>query len=133
MQTISYDATGQWQNGKLPPATVSMEMAPKASEVGVIVVALFTTALTTGAVTYLLSQLIGKFSGGLKPSKIKTSVGALKLEVTFDGKKAAGAVVALDQFETAVNNALSAARQDKSSGLSGETWTLSDAELVASY
>ena len=133
VQTISYDATGQWQNGKLPPATVSMEMAPKASEVGVIVVALFTTALTTGAVTYLLSQLIGKFSGGLKPSKIKTSVGALKLEVTFDGKKAAGAVVALDQFETAVNNALTAAKQDKSSGLSGETWTLSDAELVASY
>lgn len=139
-QTISYNVNGQWQNGKLPPATLSLEVAPESGEVApesgefaVIVLATFTTALTTVAVTYLLGQLIGKFSGGLKPSKIKTSVGALKLEVTFDAKKGAGATIALDQYETAVGNALAAARQDKNSGLSGESWTLSEADLVASF
>ncbi|MCF3642306.1 hypothetical protein LXM94_20250 [Rhizobium sp. TRM95111] len=135
-QTISYTADGQWQQGPLPPSTVALSTgeraATKVNEIAVIVAATFTAALTTAAVTYLLSKLIDKFSGGLKPSHFKTSVGSLKLEMTFDNKKGVAAIM-LDQYEQAVNAALAAAVKDKNSPLAGESWTLSETDLVTSF
>ena len=84
--------------------------------------------------TYLLSKLIDKFSPGLKPKKITSSVGSLKLQIDFEDPKNRMLVqLGMDMYETAVDQALTKAKEDKSSGLGNETWTLTEPALSVSY
>ena len=142
-KTISYSASGQWQDG--PPASklfigadqdhvAALQAGADAGEgVAVIVAATFTTALTIAAATYLLNKLIGKFSGGLRPSEVQTSVGSFSATLKFQRAQSAIALLGLDAYETAVDNALKAAAADSTSGLGGERWTLAEPQISVTY
>lgn len=131
-KTISYNASGMWQNG---PLSLSVELVDNELPVSMTVVATFTTALTIAASTYLMNKLINKFSDALRPSSIEASVGGMKLTVKFSGSnnhqilKAFGA----DKFEFAVDKALRAAKADPNSSLQKETWSLSEAAINVAY
>ena len=130
-KTITFNAAGQWEPGAPALVTFDVEAVNEEAALAVTVAALFTTALTMTAVTYLLGKLIDKFSGDLKPRKITTSLGAMKLEVVFAVRdKDDDANLGLDSYEAAVNDALNAAKNDRASGLSDESWTLSEPALT---
>lgn len=137
-QVISYNAAGAWEAG---PLSQTVDLAAVAGvgrvsdPLSVAVLATFKYALTAGAVTYLLSKLIDKFSSGLRPKKIQAKVGGSQLLVEFEGAKNREivAVLGLDKFEEAVNGALRQAKADGSSGLQNETWTVSEPSLSVSY
>ena len=133
-KTISYNKEGVWQDGPLQAPELELGAVAGAGGLAVTIAATFSSVLTTGAVTYLLSKFIDKFSSGLKPSHIITSVGSCKLEVVFDEKE--GPLVydaSLDGFQDAVRRALIAAQKDRTSGLAGENWVLNETQLNASF
>ncbi|MDB5475559.1 MAG: hypothetical protein JWP49_1070 [Phenylobacterium sp.] len=137
-QTISYNSAGQWVTG---PLSTSADFASVGSAgavgdpVTVTVLATFSVALTTAAATYLLSKLINKFSGGLRPTSIQTSVGSVSLTIKFQGSQARQVLAAFgtDKFENAVNAALVLAKQDTTSGLQSESWSLSEPSVALSF
>ena len=81
----------------------------------------------------LLKNLMSKFSGGLKPSKITTSVGSFKMELEFQKARMVIALLGYDAYETAVEGALVKAAADPNSGLKGEKWTLSEPQISVLY
>jgi hypothetical protein len=142
-KTITYSASGQWQDGP-PPSKLfigtnqdhvaALQAGADAGEgVAVIVAATFTTALTIAAVTYLLNKLIDKFSGGLRPSQIQASVGSYSATIRFQRAQSAIALLGLDAYESAVDNALKAAAADNTSGLGGESWSLTEPQISVTY
>lgn len=134
VKTISYNKDGAWQNGGLSDIAEEAGLAPQAGELAVLVAATFTKALTIGAVTYLLNKLIGKFSGGLKPTEITTSVGSARLEVKFQASnRISRELFQQDAYEIAVSKALTSASTDPASDLGGESWTLSETRLSVTY
>ena len=134
IKEISYNRVGEWQNGKLSAKLDLTGGVGAGGGISVAVVAIFKYALTAASVTYLLNKLIDKFSSGLKPKSIKTSYGSAKLQIDFEDPKNLMLVqLGLDIYETAVDQALNKAKEDKSSGLANETWTLSEPALTVSY
>lgn len=122
--TISYNKNGVWQSGALGGDPAALAGAVKSGDVAVTVVAFFSKALVVGAVTYLASKLIDKFSGNLKPTEITVSANPASVSVKFaGGQGSAEAAANLGLYDAAVNKALNAAVLDKSSGLAGESWT----------
>ncbi|MCG7374004.1 hypothetical protein JQR84_23740 (plasmid) [Pseudomonas luteola] len=121
-ETISFNANGQWVPGAI---NAGKDLS---SGKTVLVVAAFSTTLTTVAVTYVTHQLISKFATGLKPKEIKVDASKKTVRISFDNSKASSlSKLAQDQYEKAVNDALTKAASDKSSGLLPNTWTLSEA------
>ncbi|MEM1284451.1 MAG: hypothetical protein ACFB01_06570 [Cohaesibacteraceae bacterium] len=135
-KTISYTSSGDWVQGGLPSA-VSMDAVTEdldGSGIMVEVLATFTTALTTAAVTYLLKNLIDKFANNLKPTKISAAAGSAKLEVEFaKGAGDASAADTMDKYEEAVNQALTAVASEKNSPIAGEKWGLSEPQVAVFY
>jgi hypothetical protein len=135
-QTISYTSEGKWVAGDLPSSSdVDLSSVDAAQNtLAVEVVALFSKALTAGAVTFLLSKLIDKFSGDLRPSKISAGAGNATLDIEFASGPDNGAqVMAMDAYEDAVNNALRAAANEKGSPIAGEKWGLSEPQVAVFY
>jgi hypothetical protein len=134
-KTISYNTAGEWQTGPLSqkldiPTAGLAEVDP----LTITVLATFKYALTVTAVTYLLHKLVEKF-GVLQPTHITAAVGSTKLTVKFAGPRVHEILAAFgtDKYETAVGNALSAAKKDKLSDLQKETWTVSESTVGVSY
>jgi hypothetical protein len=101
------------------------------------IIAAFTYPLAIAAVTYLGSKFVNLFAANLQPEKVsvvKTASGDYKLEVTFktpgDTLRANGGS---SIYETAVTNALAAAKKDAKSGLAGETWSLTETRIAFAY
>ncbi|MBT2372738.1 hypothetical protein [Pseudomonas fluorescens] len=132
-KTINYTSAGKWEDGEPASLELDIEASAPGETIAVIVAATFSAALTAGAVTYLLNKLIAKFSSSLKPSKIKTSLGSFKLEVTFCEPKNRGLRLGLNIYEQAVNNALQVAVKEDPSSFTNETWTLSDTQAEANF
>jgi hypothetical protein len=130
---VSYNAAGAWQKGPLSQAIALADSV--AEDILVTVLATFQYALTAAAVTYLLNNLISKFSGGLHPTEVTTSVGSVKMTMKFSGPQTRRILTALglDKFETAVDQALKAAQNDPKSGLKDETWKVSEAGISVAY
>ena len=135
-KVISYNASGAWQTG---PLSQSLDLAATGlgqdvDSFSVAVLATFRYALTAGAVTYLMKNLIGKF-GNLHPTKISAAIGGLTMTVDFGGQRVREILTAYGttKYETAVNNALRQAKADKKSDLQDETWTVSEGTVTASY
>ena len=130
-KTISYTKDGNWQDGPLSSSLVLSQVG----DVTVEVVAAFQYALTVGAVTYLLNQLINKFAGNLRPSKIEATAGSFTARMTFNNPKNRKilSIFGTDKYLSVVGTALSAAKKDPNSGLDKETWTLSEPTLQVSY
>lgn len=132
-QTISYNDSGKWVAGALTADNIELDTdVTNAAFVEVLVV--FNTILTTGAVTYLLSQLINKFPDSLKPTSIKASAGSANLEIRFSESADDGlGFVALDQYEIVTNEALYSASHDSSSPIAGDEWQLSEPRVSVFY
>ena len=128
-KTIAYAASGQGVDGSPPSTMLIGSLEQDSGDVLVIVTATFITALTIGAATYLLNNLLSKFSGGLKPSEITISKDSYKLEMKFHKARTVLALLGLDAYEDAVNSALTKAVTDPS--LKGETWTLTETTGVS--
>lgn len=124
-QTISYTSEGKWVAGDLPSSSDVDLSAVEAVQntLAVEVVALFSKALTAGAVTFLLSKLIDKFSGDLRPSKISAGAGNATLDIEF-ANEPGNSVQVMDAYEDAVNDALRAAANEKDSPIAGESGDL---------
>ncbi|MTJ83960.1 MAG: hypothetical protein F8N37_23485 [Telmatospirillum sp.] len=134
-QSVSYTADGQWVPGSLNAAVDLHGVGALGNPVVVSVLATFSSALTTVAVTYLLSKLINKFPAGLHPTDVEVG-GAnslLTLKFASPGNRDLLAVFGVDKFESAVDQALRAAKADKASGLQGETWSLREASIGVSF
>lgn len=130
-QTISYNVNGTWQQGPLPSSTYALDASAQVADVSLTVIAALSAALTTVAATYVLNNLVSKFSSGLKPSSIKVSRGSASIEITFQSEPQAS--LQLDKYESAVNQALTALKNAPKSPFAGETWTLSEPNLCASF
>jgi hypothetical protein len=140
-KVISYDSSGTWLDGPLSSkmtvgfdddVVAAFKKLEDVDPVSVTVLATFTAALTIASVTYLTNKLISKFSGGLKPKKITTSVGSYSMTLEFDNARTVIALLGADAYESAVNDALGKAAADSTSGLKGESWSLTDT-LSVSY
>lgn len=135
-QTISYTADGQWVEGSLP-SQVDLRQVPGAAinPIVVQVVATLRYAIAAGSLTYLLNNIIGKFSPGLVPTVVTASALGASLTFEFAGQKNRDilATFGFDKFETAVNNALAAAKADSKFNLKTETWTLSEPTVSVHY
>jgi hypothetical protein len=131
---ISYNRAGEWQNGKLSRKLDLAGGLGAGVDITIAVIAIFKYALTAAAVTYLTSKLMDKFASGLKPKKISTEIGSAKLQIDFEDSKNLMLVqVGLDIYETAVDQALTKAKDDKSSDLGNETWILTEPTITVSY
>lgn len=135
-QVISFNAEGEWQDGPLATsARVASQavsgqsisgQAPVGGGPGVTVVATFQNALSVGTATYLLRRLIGHFSPDLRPTQLRAQVGDSRLVAIFQAPFGLEAASGVDRYESSVNAALLLARADPTSGLQGQTWTLSE-------
>lgn len=134
-QSYSYTAEGQWVPGTLP-STLALGPSGNGEEndTVVTVTATFTYGLTVAAVTYLLSKLIDKFSGNLRPKKISVDAKKKAMTVEFSDKRTRDILgtLGLDKFEAAVNGALHGAKADPKSDLAKETWSLSESRVGVS-
>jgi hypothetical protein len=138
-QTISYTAAGTWEAGPLPSTMDLTQASGQASgaegnSIIVEVLVTFRYALSLAAVTFLLNKFIGKFSSGLRPTSVTTSAGSFKLNVKFDSPKNREVlkVFGASKYDEAVLSVLSAVKNDKNSGLAGETWTVGNAAITVS-
>jgi hypothetical protein len=135
-KVISYNKQGSWQEGPLEQ-TLDLGGVEAGTDHPIIVTVLatFKYALTAAATTYLLYRLIDKFKSGLRPTLFKASVGGTKLTVEFQGPRNREIIktLGLDKYDSAVNQALTAAKADKAPGLHNETWTLSEPAVSVSY
>lgn len=133
--TYSYNADGQWVSGPLNGSLSLGDGSSIDDPLSVTVLVAFKYALTAASVVYLTTKLINKFGNGLRPSEISCSVGSYQAKIKFSTKKNAKILGAFgtDVYETAVSMALTSAKKDPTSGLSNETWTLSEPTLAVSF
>lgn len=135
-QTISYTSEGQWVAGDLPSSSdVDLSAVGAATNtLAVQVVALFSKALTAGAVTFLLSKLIDKFADNLRPTTITAGAGNATLKFEFaNGPDGDAQVTSMDSYEDAVNDALKALRNEKNSPIANEKWGISEPDVAVFY
>ncbi|MEZ4869252.1 MAG: hypothetical protein R3C14_48465 [Caldilineaceae bacterium] len=129
---ITYNADGEWIQGAPPPANWVLPATTGEFIAGVTVIAMFRATLTTAALTYLGTKLIGKFTGNLKPSEITVAKGDASVTFKFSNASELLTHLGTDVYEQAVDSALASAQKDATSGLQHETWKLSEAEVAFS-
>lgn len=122
--TISYNSASVWQSGPLGGDSAALTDAVKSGDIVVTVVAFFSKALVVGALTYLGTQLLGKFANNQKPKSIKVIANPPSVEITFAGASSLrDTTTSMGTYDAAVNTALNAAKADSKSGLQDESWT----------
>jgi len=133
-KSIYYNQSGVWQDGSPPSLKLfigstgadiaAMETTSVGNPVVFTVAATFTTALTIAAVTYISKQLINLFYT-VHPTDIEVDApGGYHAKIKFANAAAVLAVLGLDTYDHAVNDALNKAIAVPNSGLKGEKWTL---------
>lgn len=136
-QIISYDASGQWIAGPLSSgnefqldtqdqATFDKLHSSVTNSLVEIVVAL-TPIVTVVVLAYLANNIIKKFSGNLKPTKITANNkdGTLTMEFS-NNVNLVRALLGGDVYISSVNSALMVAKSDQNFKLTGESWSISE-------
>lgn len=135
-QTISYSSAGTWETGPLPSTMyLAQGNGPEGNLIIVEVLVTFKYALSLAAATFLLSKFIDKFSSGLRPSSVTTSVGSFTLAVKFDTPQNRDIlkVFGASKFDEVVLSVLGAVKNEKNSVLAGETWKLGTSAITVSH
>ncbi len=133
-QTISYDSAGAWITG---PLTGTQGFQPDkqnqaafdkpnnaAPPSAVKVSVTLTPLLSVTTWRYLTENLNTKFSGNLKPSRIINFSSARSLMIEFSNDTGLDRAALGDAYISAVNAALTAAKNDSNFNLTAESWTL---------
>jgi hypothetical protein len=135
-KVISYTADGVWQDGplaqKIDLSGVGLEQVGEPITVSVL--ALFQSAMTVVALTYLAKNIIDKF-GILQPKTAKVVYGLTEVQFDFVDPKNREilAVFGTDKYEEAVNKALTKAKADPAFNLQNVGWTVGDTAVTLTY
>jgi hypothetical protein len=120
---ISYGADGVWRPGPLPGLAQSSEPAPTqvlASGLAELaMLATFQHKLETVSVVYLMNQFIGLFPRGMAPIDVSVQFADYKhLQAWFR------VGMSSDEYESAMDQALTRAKANPRSGLGDQTWVV---------
>jgi hypothetical protein len=136
-KVISYTADGKWQDGplaqKIDLSGVGLGQVQDGG-ITVAVLAFFEYALTVGALTYLVNNIVKKFNK-LSPTVLTIGVGTTQLLFEFETSQNREilAVFGTDKFEDAVDRALTSARADPAFNMQGQKWSLGDTTVRVTY